>query len=1440
MEGQMEYTPPPAFGSHAFPEPNIVLWTRFNERVDAAGRRVLFMEELQSDWHQGGHKLGYREELGSRMPLTRNERRELADIMRAIVKERGTGYFTAYERVEVAEELERWEKGAGDERDRRFPRWLWRQPFNLLPKDGRGAELTARVREYEGGKDRNEADERPPPGPFSGTWHELAFKRMVRWAAAGNFEVFAWTTAAQQIARWDLRQVADRLDYEPAEQMLYVGKGKELVSSIGVPLDKLHTYIGTGLAARLLATPLVDYYNGRKVHKLEGEDLSFGGEGKIALYDKILGNFARKFAKKFDAKVEDIAIETATRQDRPEERPVRVVEETEGDRIGEFTITLEGTDMTWGAYSTREAAEAELTRMKLNIGRPVTVHSIEITPAMRESAMRGQLMFHPDGSDQAADWFGKNPEDWFVEQAKLWSSPEEFRAAVEAVSVPVPGEQDKPEEEIAAFYQRVWNRAHPFTPLTPERATKDFLQLLQAQGNKQFWAWIERTRTTGETGNLPPAMQRLVGRISSGKKPANAEQMSAPAVQAALKQIRRQGRLFRGIYASAMGDAEMQRQLRSEQAPGPEAEPLPGIPLPPGAEPEESNAEVRRAVAELVADPDFAAKIRSGEITESDLVKRESQNTENLSQLRKNEAEAITDKAVARVTRQLKEAERERLALQRIRRSKKALAARITRDPPGTIDFEYAQMIRTIGATVDPHFRAEKTLYNREQSRKFFEANPEAKAALDPETWKALQKRSLNEMSITELEDLAAQVKELERLGKFKRGLLVRQERRLRRNKQAEIQARVLRGRAPAEGVGAVKPTPWLVRTVLSTIKPDRVLMLLDNGTPGPFTELLDNYNAGWNLAERNGRARRQRVLKVMEELKMTTDQLSAKRLKGYSWLNAPVDIDGFRFHQGTWKGQQPTVQDVMYWYLGKNNARTWAALTGGNNVPAEIIEAGIAKLTDDQRKLADAIGKEMNDNFQRLRRAFIERFNIDLPAEDFYVPMRRLELNYKERSTEIVADLIARNGLGKAFVERHPTYERIDVPDYWQTPIKTKLVDVWLQSIEETEGFINLDLPVKRMHAILEDPLTRQAIAQVHGQQMNKWLSVYVNNLARPDIYASLTGFDRLQRTLRQNVVIAYLGLNLMSAAKNLVTVLPYLADAGPAHLISAAGQWLNGKAAAASRGELLSNDLVKWVKERSELVANRSISAEFELLKRTHGNLWRDIHSKIGEAGMKLFEAIDMASICIGWKAVYDRVYKETGSEEQGALAADKSTVRGQPSGRVQDLAEMYRGSDVLRWFTMFTSALNSLWNIAAVDLYLAAKNHRIWHAAGDVAALVLSGVGIAIASGALADPDPEERKKRLLAGAWTQFVDMLPYVGSDVSAFIQGRPTGQGVKFFPSIQGLTLGARALVEGDIERAVRGLGEAMLFGVGFPVTGPKRILKSLETGKVVDLMGWK
>lgn len=60
----------PFTGSHHSDIPNVMAHIRFKTRIDSKGRRIMFIEEIQSDWHQKGLKRGYRKEF---RPLNKDD-----------------------------------------------------------------------------------------------------------------------------------------------------------------------------------------------------------------------------------------------------------------------------------------------------------------------------------------------------------------------------------------------------------------------------------------------------------------------------------------------------------------------------------------------------------------------------------------------------------------------------------------------------------------------------------------------------------------------------------------------------------------------------------------------------------------------------------------------------------------------------------------------------------------------------------------------------------------------------------------------------------------------------------------------------------------------------------------------------------------------------------------------------------------------------------------------------------------------------------------------------------------------------------------------------------------------------------------------------------------------------------------------------------------------
>ncbi|KKK52878.1 hypothetical protein LCGC14_3100470, partial [marine sediment metagenome] len=222
-------------GGH-FDEPNVLAHIRFNDRVGPKGEKILFIEELQSDWHQAGRKRGYKE------PAPTARRDEAQREFQAFVVQLRNKYGLAFwgeSRFHDGPDKARWEElqaaitpfkrytpdeivVRGREHD-----WI------ISTEDGRGSVVGKGVERTEQGareyaarmftrQAEEEADQQAardekgvPDAPFKTTWPELSMKRMLRYAAEGGYDTLAWTTGEQQVSRYDsaLRKAVDRIEW---------------------------------------------------------------------------------------------------------------------------------------------------------------------------------------------------------------------------------------------------------------------------------------------------------------------------------------------------------------------------------------------------------------------------------------------------------------------------------------------------------------------------------------------------------------------------------------------------------------------------------------------------------------------------------------------------------------------------------------------------------------------------------------------------------------------------------------------------------------------------------------------------------------------------------------------------------------------------------------------------------------------------------------------------------------------------------------------------------------------------------------------------------------------------------------------------------------------------------------------------------------------------
>lgn len=167
-------------GGH-YQEPNTIVHARVTDRVAPDGTPFALIEEIQSDWHQAGRKYGYK------TPVTLTNPR-LVDATNYKYEFDGSDGRTHY--GWAARVPQGW-----DNTDGTVP------SFN--PAHATEAQRIARAMESAQDYHRgNRGAIGLAQGPFKKSWDELAFKRLLRWAADKGYKRVAWVNAAEQMRRY--------------------------------------------------------------------------------------------------------------------------------------------------------------------------------------------------------------------------------------------------------------------------------------------------------------------------------------------------------------------------------------------------------------------------------------------------------------------------------------------------------------------------------------------------------------------------------------------------------------------------------------------------------------------------------------------------------------------------------------------------------------------------------------------------------------------------------------------------------------------------------------------------------------------------------------------------------------------------------------------------------------------------------------------------------------------------------------------------------------------------------------------------------------------------------------------------------------------------------------------------------------------------------------
>jgi hypothetical protein len=320
-----------------FEQPNILTHMRVDDRV-IDGKKTLFIQEIQSDWHQAGRKKGYGEK-DVPAPTTM----KIKEVSEPYTNRRGESFkYGVFDNGQLVSGSFKSEAEAAEE-------------LNRL----RGTVKQMGV----------------PDAPFKNTeqWAGLAMKRAMQMAAEGGYDRVAFTTGKQQADRYNLRKHIEEIHYEKLPDGRYSVTGKD--KNGNVPLDDTYTEsqledtIGKEITKKIVnneGEKIGRMPEGKNVYSISGEGLEVGGEGMTGFYDKILPTFINKYGKKHGLKVGTT------------EMPINAQDQID--------IVKQNAGRTYGVGSD--------TYNQAVKNQYETVHYFDLTPKAKESFLKkGQPMF---------------------------------------------------------------------------------------------------------------------------------------------------------------------------------------------------------------------------------------------------------------------------------------------------------------------------------------------------------------------------------------------------------------------------------------------------------------------------------------------------------------------------------------------------------------------------------------------------------------------------------------------------------------------------------------------------------------------------------------------------------------------------------------------------------------------------------------------------------------------------------------------------------------------------------------------------------------------------------------------------------------------------------------------------------------------------------------
>ena len=622
------------------------------------------------------------------------------------------------------------------------------------------------------------------------------------------------------------------------------------------------------------------------------------------------------------------------------------------------------------------------------------------------------------------------------------------------------------------------------------------------------------------------------------------------------------------------------------------------------------------------------------------------------------------------------------------------------------VDIEYREQIEALLEDVELRQISLKETDRRKSAYQFVREMEEAgiQHSIDPDYADTISRKSRHDMTVEEMRGLADTVRQLEHLGRLKNRLLANQAKRSYQEVRDEL-ADTLDASAKAQhrkaqerreaATGLQKAGALLRGGYWAHLKMSTIVRMFDNGRDGGafFTHFLLPLKQAADKEAAMQAEVSQKLYEVLKPLAKHTGRLK-NRIGGkthYQGLGeltrgqlfaVALNMGNAGNIQRLLDGEGWRMEDVQRALSSALTAQEWQAVQG----VWDLLESYRPQIAALERRMTGVEPEWVEARPFKIMSAD----GVEVELRGGYYPAKYdREGSGAAEKNEATTDAKAQTAAAGLAAATRRTFAKQRANEVKGRPLRLSL-NVAYDAFNEIIHDLTHREAIADANRLLNSHTLDTKIRQYYGADAKRQLSRAIADIAQGNSGAA-QALDGWAGRVRQNVSVAGLGFNIVSAALQLTGWIPAITRIGFANTAKALTTYA-AHPIAATRG----------ANEMSVMMANRS---------RTRFRELNDVANSVnGQNGVKAFirryaywlmMRMQQVTDTIVWHGAMMKALDAGRSEAEAVQLADQTVLDTQGGGQTKDLSAVERGGNLQKLFTVFYAYMNTALNMGAASM-------------------------------------------------------------------------------------------------------------------------------------------